>query len=59
MTVSRPFGFVLVIIVNSIAEGVPLGGQTSGEISDKYPSLFTPAGYVFWNPPRVAAKTTT
>ena len=39
--------FVLVIIVNGMANGVPLGGQTTGEISDKYPSLFTPAGYVF------------
>jgi benzodiazapine receptor len=39
--------FVLVIVVNGMANGVPLGGQTTGEISAKYPSLFTPAGYVF------------
>ena len=39
--------FVLVIVVNAMANGVPLGGQTTGEISAKYPSLFTPAGYVF------------
>ena len=39
--------FVIVIIVNSMANAVPLGGQTTGEISAKYPSLFTPAGYVF------------
>jgi benzodiazapine receptor len=39
--------FILVIVVNGMANGVPLGGQTTGEISDKYPSLFTPAGYVF------------
>lgn len=39
--------FALVIVVNSMANGVPLGGQTTGEISAKYPSLFTPAGYVF------------
>lgn len=39
--------FVIVIIVNAMANGVPLGGQTTGEISAKYPSLFTPAGYVF------------
>ncbi len=37
----------IVIIVNGMANAVPLGGQTTGEISDKYPSLFTPAGYVF------------
>lgn len=33
--------------MNGLANGIPLGGQTTGEISDKYPSLFTPAGYVF------------
>jgi len=39
--------FIVVIAVNAMANGVPLGGQTTGEISAKYPSLFTPAGYVF------------
>ena len=40
-------GFLVVIIVNGMANGVPIGGQTTGEISAKYPSLFTPAGYTF------------
>lgn len=39
--------FVLVMVANGMANGIPLGGQTTGEISAKYPSLFTPAGYVF------------
>ena len=39
--------FLIVILVNGMANGVPLGGQTTGEMSAKYPSLFTPAGYVF------------
>ena len=39
--------FIAVIIVNSMANGVPIGGQTTGEISAKYPSLFTPAGFTF------------
>lgn len=39
--------FLLVIVVNLMATAVPIGGQTTGEISDDYPSLFTPAGYVF------------
>ena len=39
--------FILVIAVNGMANGVPLGGQTTGEISAKYPSLFTPAGFIF------------
>ena len=41
------FAFVLVIVVNTLANALPLGGQTTGEVSAKYPSLFTPAGYVF------------
>jgi benzodiazapine receptor len=39
--------FIAVIIVNGLANGVPLGGQTTGEISAKYPSLFTPTGSTF------------
>ena len=39
--------FVLVIVVNGMANGVPLGGQTTGEVSAKYPTLFTPAGFTF------------
>jgi benzodiazapine receptor len=39
--------FVFVIIINSLANGLPIGGQTTGEVSAKYPSLFTPAGFTF------------
>jgi benzodiazapine receptor len=39
--------FVLVIAANAMANGVPINGQTTGEISAKYPSLFTPAGFTF------------
>ena len=39
--------FAVVIIVNSLASAVPLGGQTTGQISASYPSLFTPAGFTF------------
>jgi benzodiazapine receptor len=39
--------FVVVIVVNGMANGIPLGGQNTGEISAKYPSLFTPAGFTF------------
>jgi hypothetical protein len=33
--------------VNAMATSIPLGGQTPPEISAKYPSLFTPAGFTF------------
>ena len=38
---------VIVLIVNGLASGLPLGGQTTGQVSAKYPSLFTPAGFTF------------
>jgi benzodiazapine receptor len=36
-----------VIFVNFLANGLPINNQSTGEISAKYPVLFTPAGYVF------------
>ncbi|HEY1013671.1 MAG TPA: TspO/MBR family protein [Herpetosiphonaceae bacterium] len=40
-------GLVATLTVNALANILPLNGQTSGEISDRFPSRFTPAGYVF------------
>ncbi len=39
--------FVAVVVINTLANTLPLNGLSTGEISDSYPSLFTPAGYVF------------
>jgi hypothetical protein len=39
--------FGLTVAVNAMATSIPLGGQTPPEISAKYPSLFTPAGFTF------------
>lgn len=36
-----------VIIINALANILPLNNQTTGEISNRLPVLFTPAGYVF------------
>lgn len=38
---------VLVILVNALSSALPLNGQSMPEISAKYPSLFTPAGFTF------------
>ncbi|MBS8266519.1 tryptophan-rich sensory protein [Mesobacillus boroniphilus] len=38
---------ILVVLVNALANILPINGQTTGEISDKLNVLFTPAGYVF------------
>ena len=39
--------FVFVLAVNAMANGVPIGGRTTGEVSAAYPTLFTPAGFTF------------
>jgi len=39
--------FILVVVVNALANVIPLGGNTTAEVSDAYPTLLTPAGYVF------------
>jgi hypothetical protein len=39
--------FILVILFNSLANALPLGGVSTGEVSARYPSLFTPAGFTF------------
>ena len=41
------FGFLLTIVLNALANGLPINGRTTGELSDLYPNLFVPAGYVF------------
>lgn len=38
---------VLVIVVNGLANALPINGQKTGEISDRFPVFFVPAGYVF------------
>lgn len=38
---------VSTIVVNALANILPLNGQNTGEISDRYQIYFTPAGYVF------------
>ncbi|MEM3069014.1 MAG: TspO/MBR family protein [Nitrososphaerales archaeon] len=38
---------LMLIVVNALANILPLNGKTTAEISDSYPNLFTPAGYVF------------
>lgn len=35
------------LIVNGLANILPLNGLNTGQVSDGFPSLFTPAGYVF------------
>jgi translocator protein len=38
---------LLVVVVNALANSLPINGQTSADVSNKLDVLFTPAGYVF------------
>lgn len=38
---------VLTLVVNILANSLPINGLTTAEISDRFPILFVPAGYVF------------
>lgn len=38
---------VAVIVVNGLANALPINGQQTGDISDRFQVYFTPAGYVF------------
>ena len=39
--------FVAVVVANALVSVVPIGGLTTGQISDLYPNLFVPAGLTF------------
>lgn len=38
---------IVMIAVNGLANALPINGKTTGDISDGFEILFTPAGYVF------------
>lgn len=39
--------FLAMIIINAMANLLPIGGHTTGQISSQYPNLFTPAPFTF------------
>jgi hypothetical protein len=41
------FFFAVMIVMNYLADALPLNGRTTGAISDSYPNLFVPAGVTF------------
>ncbi len=40
-------GIVATLVINSMATLLPINGQTTAEISDRFPLLITPPGYIF------------
>ncbi|MCU0504300.1 MAG: tryptophan-rich sensory protein [Chloroflexi bacterium] len=45
--VATVVAFVATVVVNGLANALPINGLTTGEISDRFPVLVVPAGYVF------------
>ena len=39
--------FLITVVVNGLANALPINGVTTGEVSDSFPVYFVPAGYVF------------
>ncbi|WP_040287405.1 hypothetical protein [Sporosarcina koreensis] len=39
--------YAIMILMNYLANALPLNGMTTGEVSDSYSNLFAPAGYTF------------
>lgn len=47
LQIANILGFIFTITLNTLAVTLPIGGRSTGEISDLYPNLFVPAGYAF------------
>ena len=45
--ISVVIALLATILVNTLANTLPINGQNTGEISDRFDILFVPAGYVF------------
>lgn len=39
--------FAVMVVMNYLANALPLNGKTTGELSEAYPNLFVPAGFAF------------
>ncbi len=47
LSILNLIGFLGVVVVNGLANALPLNNKTTGELSDQYPNLFVPAGVTF------------
>jgi hypothetical protein len=45
--IANALSVVLALTINILASALPLNGQSTGEISDRFQVFFVPAGYVF------------
>jgi hypothetical protein len=47
LSILNLLGFLGTVVVNALANILPINGVTTGELSDLYPNLFVPAGLTF------------
>ena len=47
LKIATAAAFLGMIVVNALANILPINNVTTGEVSDTYPNLFAPAGYTF------------
>jgi len=47
LSILNLIGFLGTVIVNGLANALPINNKTTGELSDQYPNLFVPAGLTF------------
>lgn len=47
LAIANAIAFLFVIVMNVLAVQLPLNNKTTGELSDRYPNMFTPAGITF------------
>lgn len=47
LNIGNTLAFIAVIVVNFLANALPINGMNTGEVSRLYPSMFTPSGITF------------
>ncbi len=47
LAVLNLMGFLLMVVMNFLANYLPINHKTTGELSGQYPNLFVPAGFTF------------
>jgi hypothetical protein len=47
LAIANLLGFLATVIINGLANALPINNRTTGAISDSYPNLFVPAGVTF------------
>lgn len=45
--IANLLAFIFTVTVNGLANALPINGVTTGQVSDRFPVYFVPAGYVF------------